>query len=217
MTTEALRADVAIIGAGPVGLFAIFECGMLRHALSCVRRARPCRAASAARSIRKSRSTTSPAIPASSPPIWSRNSRNRRRRSSPFIHLGQQVVALSSEDGDGWLVESAAGTRVQATAVIVAAGVGAFGPNRPPLAGIERLRGPAARRGRALPGRPARRLSRSPGGDRRRRRFGRRLGAVAGAGGGARQRRAPPRQVPGGAGERRASCTRWPRAARSSW
>ena len=30
MTSDPLRADVAIIGAGPVGLFAIFECGMLR-------------------------------------------------------------------------------------------------------------------------------------------------------------------------------------------
>ena len=29
MTSDPSRADVAIIGAGPVGLFAIFECGML--------------------------------------------------------------------------------------------------------------------------------------------------------------------------------------------
>ena len=29
-----IETDVAIIGAGPVGLFAAFECGMLR--LSCV-------------------------------------------------------------------------------------------------------------------------------------------------------------------------------------
>ena len=30
MSTQPLQTDVAIIGAGPVGLFAIFECGMLR-------------------------------------------------------------------------------------------------------------------------------------------------------------------------------------------
>src|ERR671933_379252 len=28
--TDAKRTDVAIIGAGPVGLFAVFECGMLK-------------------------------------------------------------------------------------------------------------------------------------------------------------------------------------------
>ena len=30
---ESFKTDVAIIGAGPVGLFAVFECGMLK--LSC--------------------------------------------------------------------------------------------------------------------------------------------------------------------------------------
>ena len=30
MTGQAHKTDVAIIGAGPVGLFAIFECGMLK-------------------------------------------------------------------------------------------------------------------------------------------------------------------------------------------
>ena len=33
MNTTILQKDVAIIGAGPSGLFAIFECGML--GLSC--------------------------------------------------------------------------------------------------------------------------------------------------------------------------------------
>ena len=31
--TDAIKTDVAIIGAGPVGLFAVFECGMLK--MSC--------------------------------------------------------------------------------------------------------------------------------------------------------------------------------------
>ena len=30
MTTTPHQTDVAIIGAGPVGLFAVFECGMVR-------------------------------------------------------------------------------------------------------------------------------------------------------------------------------------------
>src|SRR6185503_7175875 len=54
----------------------------------------------------------------------------------PTYHLGQQVDRLTARDG-GWLVETTAGTRIEARAVIVAAGVGAFGPNRPPLDGIE--------------------------------------------------------------------------------
>jgi thioredoxin reductase (NADPH) len=48
------------------------------------------------------------------------------------------VEALS---GGFWQVTTSKGTVVQARAVIIAAGVGAFGPNRPPLAGIEAYEG----------------------------------------------------------------------------
>ena len=37
------QTDVVIVGAGPVGLFAVFECGMVRLALPRRRRARRCR------------------------------------------------------------------------------------------------------------------------------------------------------------------------------
>jgi thioredoxin reductase (NADPH) len=57
----------------------------------------------------------------------------------PVFHLGRQVTALSAEDGGNWQIEADGGPMVSAKAVIVAAGVGAFGPNRPPLPGIERF------------------------------------------------------------------------------
>lgn len=55
----------------------------------------------------------------------------------PVYHLGQQVTELSRSLNDRWLLETSAGVRIDAAAVIVAAGVGAFGPNRPPLDGID--------------------------------------------------------------------------------
>jgi thioredoxin reductase (NADPH) len=58
----------------------------------------------------------------------------------PVYHLGQQVQALRPT-ADGWCVTTSKGTVLQARALIVAAGVGAFGPNRPPLAGIESFEG----------------------------------------------------------------------------
>ena len=51
----------------------------------------------------------------------------------PVYHLGEQVQALEAVSGGFWQVTTSKGTVVQARAVIVAAGVGAFGPNRPPL------------------------------------------------------------------------------------
>src|SRR5207237_1115496 len=40
---------------------------------------------------------------------------------------------------DGFILENLARQRIAARAVVIAAGAGAFGPNRPPLAGIERF------------------------------------------------------------------------------
>lgn len=50
--------------------------------------------------------------------------------------LGRQVTGLSGEAGNFTLTTSA-GDEIQAKAVILAAGAGAFGPNRPPLEGLE--------------------------------------------------------------------------------
>jgi thioredoxin reductase (NADPH) len=58
----------------------------------------------------------------------------------PAYHLGQQVEAVE-EAGAGWRLTTSAGTRIEARCIFIAAGVGAFGPNRPPLAGIEAYEG----------------------------------------------------------------------------
>jgi thioredoxin reductase (NADPH) len=60
----------------------------------------------------------------------------------PVYHLGQQVVALNKTvDGGRWRLETSTGTAIEARVVVIAAGAGAFGPNRPPLPGIEDYEG----------------------------------------------------------------------------
>jgi thioredoxin reductase (NADPH) len=59
----------------------------------------------------------------------------------PVYHLGEQVQALAERPGGGWTLTTSKGTVIEASAVIIAAGVGAFGPNRPPLDGIEAFEG----------------------------------------------------------------------------
>ncbi|MBT5433442.1 MAG: NAD(P)/FAD-dependent oxidoreductase, partial [Rhodospirillaceae bacterium] len=54
----------------------------------------------------------------------------------PVFHLDQQVVALDGEAG-AFVVRTSTGNAITCKAVVVAAGCGAFGPNRPPLEGIE--------------------------------------------------------------------------------
>lgn len=134
------QTDVAIIGAGPVGLFAIFECGMLRMR---------CHVVDALEVIGGQCSALYPEKPIYDIPGYPKilaqdlvdQLQNQAAPFEPVYHLDQQVTAVT-EGADGrWHLETAKGTRIDAAVVVIAGGVGAFGPNRPPLAGIERFEG----------------------------------------------------------------------------
>ena len=139
MPPAAHKTDVAIIGAGPVGLFAIFECGMLRMRTHVV---------DALDTIGGQCAALYPEKPIFDIPAYPRieaaalidRLAEQVAPFQPVFHLGQQVERLEPADG-GWRLVTATGTTIDAKAVIVAAGVGAFGPNRPPLAGIAAYEG----------------------------------------------------------------------------
>ena len=59
----------------------------------------------------------------------------------PVYHFSQQVTGLAETGDGGWRLSTSAGLVIEARAVILAAGGGAFGPNRPPLAGLEAYEG----------------------------------------------------------------------------
>lgn len=139
MTNTHVETDVAIIGAGPVGLFAIFECGMLGMT---------CHVIDALDMVGGQCSALYPEkpiydIPAHPSLLGQELIDNLMAQGAPFkpvFHLNQQVNELVRE-GDFWRLMTSLGTRIRAKAVIIAAGVGAFGPNRPPLQGIEQYEG----------------------------------------------------------------------------
>lgn len=137
--TEAHTTDVLIIGAGPVGLFAIFQAGMLGLSCQVVDTLEftggQCTALYPEKPIYD--------IPGFAEVEAARLIRNLEEQAEPFsptYHLGQQVTALTQQ-GDRWIAETSKGTKINASAVIIAAGCGAFGPNRPPLDGIENFEG----------------------------------------------------------------------------
>jgi thioredoxin reductase (NADPH) len=131
--------DVAIIGAGPVGLFAVFECGMLKmrcHVIDSLDAiGGQCTALYPEKPI-----YDIPGYPAIDAADLVHKLEAQAAPFHPAYHLGAQVTAIAPE-GERWRVETGNGVAVDARAVIVAAGVGAFGPNRPPLDGIERYEG----------------------------------------------------------------------------
>ncbi len=131
--------DIAIVGAGPVGLFAIFECGMLKMR---------CHVIDALEALGGQCAALYPEKPIYDIPGFPEIRADRivehlAEQAAPFdpvYHLGQQVSALTPK-GERWLVETSAGTRIDARAVIVAAGGGAFGANRPPLPRLAEFEG----------------------------------------------------------------------------
>ena len=139
------QTDVAIIGAGPVGLFAVFECGMLGlqcHLIDSLEAlGGQCVALYPEKPIYD--------IPGAPVVMAGELVARLAEQAAPFkpvYHLGQQVVSLTPAE-TGWRLETSAGAGagagivIEARAVILAAGAGAFGPNRPPLAGIEDYEG----------------------------------------------------------------------------
>ncbi len=133
------QTDVAIIGAGPVGLFAIFECGMVKSR---------CHVIDTLDFVGGQCTALYPEKPiydiAGYPKIEAAELIEQlEKQAAPFnpvYHLGQQVTRVEKTDY-GWKLTTSKDTVVEAKAVIIAAGCGAFGPNRPPLADIEEYEG----------------------------------------------------------------------------
>lgn len=140
MTDAPLTTDIAIIGAGPVGLFSVFEAGMLD--MRCVVLDALDLAGGQCAALYPEKPIYD--IPGH-PKIEAQALIDRLvEQAAPFdpvYKLGSAVASLSGDARQGFILTTAAGDTVSAKAVLVAAGCGAFGPNRPPLSGLEAYEG----------------------------------------------------------------------------
>ena len=191
------RSDVAIIGAGPVGLFAVFECGMLKMR---------CQVVDALESVGGQCAALYPEKPIYDIPGYPRIGAMElidrlSEQAAPFAptyHLNQRVDTLA-RDGDDWTLTTSAGTVLRARGDRHRRRRRRVRPEPAAAGRPGRLR----RQERVLSGQAARGSARQARRHRRRRRLGGGLDAVA-----RRRRRAghgrpSPRQVPRGAGQRR--------------
>jgi len=127
--------DIAIIGAGPVGLFMIFEAGMLGM---------KCHVIDTLDMIGGQCSALYPEKPIYDIPAYTQIngqdlSDSLAKQAEPFkptYHLKQEVLELEKTDY-GYIVTTSTGNQIEAKAVVIAAGCGAFGPNKPPLDNLE--------------------------------------------------------------------------------
>ena len=149
MATDTLTTDIVVIGAGPVGLFAVFEAGMLKmrchvvDALDSV--GGQCAALYPEKPI-----YDIPGHPAIDALELVAKLKAQAAPFAPVYHLGQRVEKVVSEDTPAdhgqssdcmFHVTTSKGVTIACKTILIAAGCGAFGPNRPPLANIEAYEG----------------------------------------------------------------------------
>jgi len=134
-----IKTDIIIIGAGPVGLFTVFEAGLLKlkcHLIDSL----PQAGGQCSEIYPKKPIYDIPAYPE----IISQNLVDKLYQQaapfSPQYFLSQQVVELES-CSDFFKLKTSAQNEIQAKVVVIAAGAGSFGPNRPPLENIETYEG----------------------------------------------------------------------------
>ena len=136
---NAASTDIVIIGAGPIGLFAVFEAGMLKmhcHVIDTLDFiGGQCMALYPEKPI-----YDIPAHPQISAEDLIKNLIKQAAPFNPVYHLGQSASALTKTD-TGWIVTTSQGREISCKAIIIAAGCGAFGANRPPLDGIDEFEG----------------------------------------------------------------------------
>ena len=149
MALPVIETDVVVIGAGPVGLFSIFECGMNKlqcHVIDGLDMiGGQCAALYPEKPIYD--------IPAHPSITGAELIEKLSAQAAPFhptYHLGQKVVGLHSLEKQApsdfaYALETTNGQKFKARAVIIAAGVGAFGPNRPPLENLEQYESKSVR------------------------------------------------------------------------
>jgi thioredoxin reductase (NADPH) len=133
-----INTDVVIVGAGPVGLFQVFELGLLdlrAHVVDSM----PQVGGQCIELYPDKPIYDIPAIPVCSASELVDRLMQQIKPFAPQFHLGQEVTEVRRLDSGRFYVATSAGTQLEARAVIVAGGVGSFRPRQLNLPGAERI------------------------------------------------------------------------------
>ena len=135
-----IETDVVIIGAGPVGLFAVFELGLLdlkTHVVDILDRP----GGQCAELYPEKPIYDIPGLPEVTGQGLTDNLIKQIAPFEPQFHFNQIVTEQNRRPDGRFHVATDLGTRFLAKVVVIAAGGGSFQPKRPPIAGIEAFEG----------------------------------------------------------------------------
>jgi thioredoxin reductase (NADPH) len=135
-----IHTDLCIIGAGPVGLFAVFEAGLLKMR---------CHLIDALPQIGGQLSEIYPQKPIYDIPGYPEikaqdlvdNLLEQAKPFKPTFTLGERVDSLDKQEDGSFILTTSDKTKIHAQVIVIAGGLGCFEPRKPVLENLEAFEG----------------------------------------------------------------------------
>lgn len=135
-----IHTDIAIIGAGPVGLFAVFEAGLLKMRCHLID-ALPQIGGQLSEIYPKKPIYDIPGFPTVQAQELIDNLRQQIEPFKPTFTLGERVDSLTKNEDGSFVLTTTDKTEIHSKVVVIAAGLGSFEPRKPELADLVRFEG----------------------------------------------------------------------------
>ncbi len=133
-----VSTDIAIIGAGPVGLFAVFECGLLKlrcHLIDYL----PQPGGQLSEIYPKKPIYDIPGYPTILAQELVDQLMKQIEPFKPTFTLGERIESLVKKGDKEFILETNLGTKIHAKALVIAGGLGCFEPRKPEVTGLEQF------------------------------------------------------------------------------
>lgn len=134
------ETDICIIGAGPVGLFAVFEAGLLKmrcHLIDVL----PQVGGQLSEIYPKKPIYDIPGLPEVKAQDLVENLKNQIEPFKPSFTLGERVESLQKDEDGSFLLTTSDNTQVKSKVIVIAGGLGCFEPRKPELENLEHFEG----------------------------------------------------------------------------
>jgi len=131
-----IKTDILIIGAGPVGLFTVFEAGLLKlrcHLIDAL----PQVGGQCSEIYPKKPIFDIPAYPEVLAGDLIKNLEKQIAPFEPTYTLGERAQDIEKQEDGTFIVTTNAGTKHHAPIVMIAGGLGSFEPRKPPIDNLE--------------------------------------------------------------------------------
>lgn len=140
MSSNIIRTDIGIIGAGPVGLFAVFEAGLLKmrcHLIDVL----PQVGGQLSEIYPRKPIYDIPGFPSIDAQDLVDGLMKQIEPFKPTFTLGETVQNLEKQEDGSYHIIGGDGTVIHCQAVVIAGGLGCFEPRKPEIPGLSELEG----------------------------------------------------------------------------